>query len=371
VSNDLFGKKVLPVTVGNDSAAVAEKLLKDPEARNAIVKLASKDTLKTVKDEVSKAISNDVDQMQKMAAEAGNKLLKEADPQMSKQVSKLGNIFVKTFEPAIEKLDSKIHGTASKVMQEVNDVFFGRRGSILAEIGEVTSNAPKSQIMKDVRETIRQGLYVGGNPRNGIKDSLTSTETKILRAMESQTQKLFKEVPGAAMADELYSTAAKYVQAAQKNLYRKGASGGKDISNAALESFVLGKGTAGKTEDLDRMFNLRKLFAEKWESATQSKLSGAPAQAIEQGRSIMDFNRLGAGDSTGRSLAPLVTLLSSPKLAPFAFAAYNPRLYLRTLSAADNLTSSDKKVLSSIVKAVGRQKDIQAARAFSNKEGDK
>ena len=115
------------------------------------------------------------------------------------------------------------------------------------------------------------------------------------------------------------------------------------------------------------MFASRQAFVTALEKATGKKLEGAPAAAIEKARSVMDFNRLGAGDNTGRSLAPLITMLANPKLAPFAAAAYNPRLYLRALAQADNLTSEDRKVLSAIVKAAGRQKDIIASKAFTDK----
>ena len=370
VSNDFFGDRVLPVTVGAEGAKTAKALLKDPEMRNRIVKLANKDTVKTVKDEVANAVQKDVDTFQKIAGETGAALLNSVEDKMGAQLSTLKESIRKTFTPAIERLDPKRAPVAYGVLAEIYDVFSGRSRMALAELGDntteqvVTGNAGS---MREVRDIVKQALYKGGNPKDGLKDNLTSTEVKILRSLEAQTQKLFKAIPEAKLADELYSKASTYVQAAQKNLFRKGSSGGKEISNAATEAFVLGKGTAGKVEDLDRMFASRQAFVTALEKATGKKLEGAPAAAIEKARSVMDFNRLGAGDNTGRSLAPLITMLANPKLAPFAAAAYNPRLYLRALAQADNLTSEDRKVLSAIVKAAGRQKDIIASKAFTDK----
>jgi hypothetical protein len=89
---------------------------------------------------------------------------------------------------------------------------------------------------------------------------------------------------------------------------------------------------------------------------------------VGKAREVMDFNRLGAGDSTGRSLAPLLTMLANPKLAPFAAAAYNPRMYLRALAQADNLTADDRRVLTALVRAVGREKDKAAIKFFGGRK---
>lgn len=116
------------------------------------------------------------------------------------------------------------------------------------------------------------------------------------------------------------------------------------------------------------MFAARKEFVSALTKATNKAPTDLPEGALGTAREIMDFNRLGGGDTTGRSLAPLLSMLVNPKLAPFAMAAYNPRMYLKALAQADNLTAEDRKVLSSIVKAVGRQRDIAAAKFFTSGE---
>jgi len=368
VSNEFFAKRVLPTTVGPEGAKTAEKLLKDPAMRNEIVKLASKETVMTIKDEMRDAISRDVDTFKKAAGEAGQALLDSVETKMGGQLSKLKDAVAKTYAPAIERLDPKRTPAVQSALAESDDVFSGKSRMALAELGEGADQAVKTgnaQSMREVRDIVKQSLYKGGNPKEGIKDTLTNAEVKILRSLEAQTQKLFKEIPEAKLADDLYTKASNYTAMAQKNLFKKGASGGKEISNAAVESFVLGKGTAGRVEDIDRMLEARKLFVDTLGKATGKQVQGIPEESLKTAREIMDFNRLGGGDTTGRSLAPLLSMLVNPKLAPFAAAAYNPRMYLRALSQADNLTAEDRKVLSAIVKAVGRQKDVAAARFFS------
>ena len=373
VSNEFFAKRVLPVAVGQDGAKTAEKFLKSPEARNQIVKLASKDTISTIKDEVKNAVQRDVDSFKKAAGETGQALLDSVEDKMGGQLNKLREAVAKTYAPAIARLDPKRTPAVQGALAEIDDVFSGKARRAMAELGEGTGIAVKegnAQSMREVRDIVKQALYKGGNPRDGIKDNLNNAEVKILKSLEAQTQSLFKAIPEARLADELYSKASDYTSIAQKNLFKKGAGGGKQISNAAVESFVLGKGTAGKVEDLDRMFDARRDFVKALTKATGKAPDDMPEGALSTAREIMDFNRLGGGDNTGRSLAPLLSMLVNPKLAPFAMAAYNPRMYLKALAQADNLTAEDRKVLSAIVKAVGRQRDIAASKFFSTREGE-
>jgi hypothetical protein len=373
VSNEFFAKRVLPVTVGPEGAKTAEKFLKSPDARNQIVALANKDTIGTIKDEVKGAIQRDVDSFKKAAGEVGQSLLDSVEDKMGGQLNKLREAVAKTYAPAIERLDPKRTPAVQGALAEIDDVFSGKARRAMAELGEGTGVAVKegnAQSMREVRDIVKQALYKGGNPRDGIKDNLNNAEVKILKSLEAQTQKLFKEIPEAKLADELYTKASDYTSIAQKNLFKKGAGGGKQISNAAVESFVLGKGTAGKVEDLDRMFDARKDFVKALTAATGKAPKDMPEGALNTAREIMDFNRLGGGDNTGRSLAPLLSMLVNPKLAPFAMAAYNPRMYLKALAQADNLTAEDRKVLGAIVKAVGRQRDIAASKFFSTREGE-
>lgn len=376
ISNEFFAKRVLPTTVGTDAAKTAEKYLKSPEARNQIVKLASKDTVSAIKDEVKNSIQRDVESFKRAAGETGQALLDSVEDKMGGQLNKLREAVAKTYAPAIEKLDPKRTPAVQSVLAEIDDVFSGKARRAMAELGEgaesgtVAVKEGNAQSMKDVRDIVKQALYKGGNPREGIKDGLNSTEVKILRSLDAQTQKLFKEIPEAKLADELYSKASDYTAIAQQKLFKKGAAGGKQISNAAVESFVLGKGTAGKVEDMDRLLDFRKSFVDALGKATGKVPEGVPEGALKTAREIMDFNRLGQGEGTGRVLAPLLAMVTNPKLAPFAMAAYNPRMYLKALAQADNLTSEDRRVLSAIVKAVGRQRDIAASKFFSTREGE-
>lgn len=373
ISNEFFAKRVLPTTVGTDAAKTAEKYLKSPEARNQIVKLASKDTVSAIKDEVKNSIQRDVESFKRAAGETGQALLDSVEDKMGGQLNKLREAVAKTYAPAIERLDPKRTPAVQSVLAEIDDVFSGKARRAMAELGEGGTVAVKegnAQSMKDVRDIVKQALYKGGNPREGIKDGLNSTEVKILRSLDAQTQKLFKEIPEAKLADELYSKASDYTAIAQQKLFKKGAGGGKQISNAAVESFVLGKGTAGKVEDMDRLLEFRKDFVSALSKATGKVPKDMPEGALATAREIMDFNRLGQGEGTGRVLAPLLAMVTNPKLAPFAMAAYNPRMYLKALAQADNLTAEDRKVLSAIVKAVGRQRDIAASKFFSEREGE-
>lgn len=373
ISNEFFAKRVLPTTVGTDAAKTAEKYLKSPEARNQIVKLASKDTVSAIKDEVRNAIQRDVQTFQRTAGELGETLLNSVEDKMGGQLNKLREAVAKTYAPAIERLDPKRTPAVQGVLAEIDDVFSGKARRAMAELGEGTGVAVKegnAQSMKDVRDIVKQALYKGGNPKEGIKDGLNNTEVKILKSLDAQTQKLFKEIPEAKLADELYSKASDYTAIAQQKLFKKGAAGGKQISNAAVESFVLGKGTAGKVEDMDRLLEFRKEFVTALGKATGKVPKDMPEGALATAREIMDFNRLGQGEGTGRVLAPLFAMMTNPKLAPFAMAAYNPRMYLKALAQADNLTAEDRKVLGAIVKAVGRQRDIAASKFFSTREGE-
>jgi hypothetical protein len=368
VSNDFFGNRVLPVTVGAEGAETAKKLLKDPEARNAIVKLANKNTVKTIKDEVRNAIANDVQTFKTLAGQTGQELMMKAEDKFAKGVETFKRQLDKTYIPFAEKQDLTSNPRIGKIISSMEEVLSGRAKQAGALPG-VEDAVGSAGVLKELRQRVRDELYKGGNPRDGIVDGIQGAEKKFLRSLEAQTTTLIKKVPEGKLADELYSKASDYVELAQKSLFKKGASGGKKISNAQVESFILGKGTPGKVEDLDSMFTARKDFVQALSKAGK-KVSGDTSGVIGTARDVMEFNRLGMGDGTGRALAPLVTMLTNPKLAPFAMAAYNPRMYLRALSQADNLTSEDRKVLSAIVKAVGRQRDIAASKFFSEREGE-
>jgi len=257
---------------------------------------------------------------------------------------------------------------APRILEEVKDILSGKTREAAQDIAEATGEkligAPNAQTMRDVRDALKQALYIGGNPKQGLKDGISKTEASILESMYAQVQTLFKAIPEAKQADMLYSRAANYSKQANKAFFKPDGNGGRAISNAAMESFVLGKGSAGRVEDLDRIFVARGQFADEMAKLGKT-VGGEPAAAIEQARMTMSFNRLGQGDSTGRSLAPLITALAQPTLAPFAMAAYNPRMFFRVLREADNLTKEDKKVLSTLVLALSREKDKKAIQMFS------
>ena len=370
VSNDFFAKRVLPIFNSPEASKTAEKYLKSPEARNEIVKLATRDTVVALKDEVRDAVARDVKNFKKSANKIGQALLMKAEPQMEEKFAEMYSVFNK-YGKAIEKLDPQTTPNLQRTMLEVQDVLAGNAQKAARELGEeVAEGAPYAQRMRDIRSIIRGSMYKNGNPNEGLKDAVSRTEAEYLMKLESKTDELFKSVKGAKIADELYSKAANYTAMAEKDLFKKAASGGKEISNAAVESFVLGKGAPGKSEDMDRIFEARKLFVDAMAKATKKTPPGLPEGALKTAREIMDFNRLGTGESTGRSLAPLLTVLKNPQLAPFVLASYNPRAYLTALAQADNLTSEDRKVMKALINAVGRQKDIAATKIFTNKDGE-
>jgi hypothetical protein len=372
VTNDLYTNRVLPITVGPDKAKVAGEYLRNPEMRNEVVKLASKDTVKAVKDSVAQVIGDDVATFQKRAGEIGQGLLQRVDDKMGGQLDAFRGAIERTYAPAISKLNPKVARTVPAVLEEVQDLLTGRAQIAASEIGEATGErlvgAPNAQLMRDVRDALKQALYVQGNPKQGLKDGISKTEARIMESMYAQVQTLFKAVPEARTADELFSKASNYTKSAQKALFRASGNGGKELSNAAMESFVLGKGTAGKVEDLDRILKLREEFGKTLEKATGQSIGAAPD--VSTARTVMEFNRLGDGNNTGRSLAPLVGLAidQSGLTSAFTAAAYNPQWYLRALAKADELTADDKRVLTAIVKAVGRERDKQASKTLSEKD---
>lgn len=370
VSNDFFAKRVLPIFNSPEASKTAEKYLKSPEARNEIVKLATRDTVVALKDEVRDAVARDVASFKKSAGEIGQALLIKAEPKMAQQVDKLRQS-VRGYAKEIADLNPQTTSAVQSALYEIDDILTGKSNEVLSRIGGgIGSKTPNAEMMRAVRDTAKGALYVGGNPKEGFKSNLNKTEKDILTEMYNETQKLFKAIPAARVSDDLYSKAATYTSMAQKNLFKKAASGGKEISNASVESFVLGKGAPGMSEDMDRIFEARKLFVDAMSKATKKTPEGLPEGALKTAREIMDFNRMGAGETTGRSLATLMTFLHSPQLAPFALASYNPRAYLKALAQADNLTSSDRKVIKALINAVGRQKDIAATKIFTKKEGE-
>jgi hypothetical protein len=166
-------------------------------------------------------------------------------------------------------MNPKVARTVPAVLEEVNDLLTGRARIAAAQVAEASgqppSVTPNADLLRDVRDALKQALFTEGNPKRGIKDGLSNTEAKILKAMFDKSQALFKELPEAKKADMLYAKASNYAKLAQKNLFRPDGNGGKEISNAAVESFVMGKGAAGKVEDLDRMFSRRKEFVDALE----------------------------------------------------------------------------------------------------------
>jgi len=377
VSNELY-RKVLSITLDDDKAESAYKLLKHPEVRNQVVALANKDTIDKVKSQVMTVIGNDVQEFNKMAGQIGQSMLQRVDDKMGGQLDKFRETIAKTYEPAISKMNPKVARAVPAVLEEVQDILSGRARMAAGEIADATGerllNAPNAQSMRDVRDALKQALYVGGNPKQGIKDGISKTEARIMESMYAQVQTMFKAIPEARAADTLYSKAANYSKAAQKALFRPTGNGGKEISNAAVESFVLGKGSAGRVEDLDRVLTLRAEFGDALQEIAGRELVDSPN--LGNARKVMEFNRLGVGDSTGRSLAPLVGMIASAAsggsdlglMAGLTAAAYNPRMYLKALAKADQLTGEDRRVMQAIIRAVGRERDKQAVKKSTDKD---
>jgi len=356
VSNDLF-RKVLGVTVGDDAAEVATKYLKDPDARNRIVAAANKDTVKVAKDAIGEVVSSDVTNFRRQAGETGKQLLQGVGEQLEGKRLELSNSFGTTIEKLAGKPGAE---NVSSTLQSVKNVLDGQSLDVMESIG-IKSSTPAADAIREARTILKQALFQGGNPKKGIKDSLSPSDVATLQGRYKELQTAFKSIPDAAQADLLYTKASNYTKAAEKGFFRNDGDGGKEISNAALESYALGKGTAGKTEDLDRIFQRRDSFVKVMKDAGID-ITGNPSEAArDAAREVMEYNRLGAGDTTGRSAIPAIigtaftTTLGGPvgaMAALLAAAAYNPRMYLRGLAMADNLTNQDRKIMAAIMKAL-------------------
>lgn len=358
VSNDLY-RKVLGVTVGDDLAESATKLLKNPDARNRIVAMANKDTVGAARDTIKKSVSADVSTFQTKAADVGKRLLEAADNRLN---GKRVEVIQDLDEKLLRMAGSKEQGAVFKVLGEVRDNLDGKGLDLQAAAGvNKTTTTPAADAFREARDSLKLALFSQGNPKMGVKDSLLPSERKVLQEAYDTLQKSYKSVPEAATADLLYTRASNYTKLAQKNLFRPDGSGGKEISNAAVEAFALGKGAPGKTEDLDRLFRRREEFAKVMKDAGIEISEDSSKAALDAAREVMDFNRLGAGDTTGRSAIPAIvgsafaTTVGAPVgglATALTAAAYNPRMYLRALAKADNLTSEDRKVMAAIVKAL-------------------
>jgi len=352
VSNDLW-RKVLGVTVGEDAAETATRYLKDPDARNAVVKLATQETVDKVKETVSKQIAKDVEGVRSVAASRGASLLASVDGRMGGQVDLLRASVANTFRPAADSMAGNTGRNMQNLMGEVEALLSGsNQGALRAlgdDLGQTLVEAPNANVMREVRDAIKKQLFKQGDPGQGIRDGLSSTESKAMSALLAKTQSLFKALPEARKADRLYSVAAEYAQAVEKRLFKNG-----KPSAAAVESWVKGHGSAGAVEDKDDIWELRDAAMK-----ALGKEDGFGKGAVAQTRAMQEFNRLGGGDNTGKALAPIMaggfSMLSGGAdaglVAAFTMAAYNPRMYLRALAKADDLTAEDRRLLMAIARA--------------------
>jgi hypothetical protein len=365
VSNDLY-RKVLGGTVGEDGAELASKYLKDPDARNQIVELTRKSTVDKIKNEVVAQVAHDVSTIKQQAGSISSSLLGSVDDQMAAQVATLRTEIAESFRPRAAAMNAKTGSNLRNLLTEIDQILTGDNSAALVglgdDIGARLTSAPNAQTLRDVRDAVKTQLYTGGIPGpNNFRDGPSNTEKKVMIELYNRTQELFKAIPEASAADDVYSAAAQYATAAQKQLYRNGRP-----SAAAVESWILGKGTAGAVEDKDNIFALRDAASELL-AQHGVNLNQLGKSTIATTRDVMEFNRLGVGELTGRSVAGIAGATLGAQLAgpdnsaqgatlgAFVMAAYNPRMYLRLLAAADKMDSDDRKVLKAILRAVKLQ----------------
>jgi len=359
VSNNLWDK-VLGVSVGDDAAEVAGKYFKDPDARNAMVKMANKDTVNEIKQTVVKSITDDVANLRRQAAEEGSRLLTPVDGKMGERVDGLRAKVANSYKPAADSMNGKTGQNLRALVEEVEQILSGNNVAVLKvlgeDIGERLVSAPNAQTMRDVRDAIKKQLFKQGDPGQGVKDSISQTEATTMTKMLKETQLAFKSIPEAAKADSLYAKASQYSQAVESKLYKNG-----EVSSAAVESWILGKGAAGAVEDKDHIFKLRELVMQEFQDAgVATKNFGK--DSVAQARDIQDWNRLGVGENTGRSLGGMTatgvlaqlgfTIGTAGLGGVFAFAATQPRQYLRALAKIESLSADDHKVIKAIFRAM-------------------
>ncbi len=353
VTNDLW-RKVLGVTVGEDAAETATKYLKDPEARNAIVRLATKDTVDKVKEAVTAQIADDVARVRGEAASRGAALLASVDDRMAEKVDDVRSLVGRIYKPGAENMGGATGRNLQSLMKEVDQILSGENVAVLGmvgdEVGERLVNAPNAQVLRDVRDSIKKQLFRQGDPGQGVRDGLSNTEAKAMRSLLAKVQNSFKSIPEAAKADSMYSAAADYASEVERRLFKNGAP-----SSSAIESWVLGKGAAGAVEDKDNVFALRDIAMKEL-----GKSDAFGKGAIAQTRAMQEFNRLGGGERTGLATGPLTAFFGASLMADIqsgglasalVVAAQQPRLYLRALAKAEDLTTEDRRLLMALLRA--------------------